>query len=32
MKKKVEKLYKNGFGATTAEMRKKIVNHLSNEG
>ena len=31
MKKKVEKHYKNGFGATTAKMRKKIVNHLSNE-
>ena len=32
MKKKVEKHYKNGFGATAAEMRKKIVNHLSNVG
>ena len=35
MKKKVEKHYKNGFSATTdadAETRKKIVNHLSNEG
>ena len=31
MKKKVEKHYKNGFVATTAKMRKKIVNHLSNE-
>ena len=31
MKKKVEQHYKNGFSATTAKMRKKIVNHLSNE-
>ena len=31
MKKKAEKHYKNGFSATTAKMRKKIVNHLSNE-
>ena len=31
MKKKVEKHYKNGFSATAAKMRKKIVNHLSNE-
>ena len=31
MKKKVEQYYKNGFSATTAKMRKKIVNHLSNE-
>ena len=30
MKKKVEQHYKNGFSATTAKMRKKIVNHLSN--
>ena len=29
MKKKVEQHYKNGFSATAAEMRKKIVNHLS---
>ena len=31
MKKKVEQHYKNSFSATTAKMRKKIVNHLSNE-
>ena len=30
MKKKVQKHYKNSFSATTAKMRKKIVNHLSN--
>ena len=30
MKKKVEKRYKNGFSATTAKMRKKILKHLSN--
>ena len=28
----MKKHYKNGFGATAAEMRKKIVNHLSNVG
>ena len=31
MKKKVEQHCKNGFSATTAKMRKKIVNHLSND-